>query len=87
LTPMKRKSATQHRNSFYTDGELNAIIDAFLHPLAKRDPRFLLLDGVLHGFVERNPSESVLKFIKYNSFRLLEQTVLRQKTHPRKFNR
>jgi hypothetical protein len=67
LTSTKRQSVTQIRNSLYTDGELNAIIDAFMHPLAKRDPRLLVLDGILHGIVEQNPSKSVRKFIKYET--------------------
>jgi hypothetical protein len=84
---MRRKSARHPRNSFYTNGELNSIIDSFMHPLTKRDPRFLLVDGLLHGFVERNPGESVLKFIRYDSFKLMEQIILRQKTYNRKLER
>jgi hypothetical protein len=40
----------------YSRGEVNRIIDAFIHPLARHEIAFLLLDGVLHAAVERNPS-------------------------------
>jgi hypothetical protein len=49
----------------YSIGELNQLIDAFVHPLAKREPWFLVVDGFLHAIVERNPPESVLKFMRY----------------------
>jgi len=50
----------------YTTGELNKTVDALLHPLAKVDPWFLVLDGVVHGLIERTPSETVAKFIQHN---------------------
>jgi hypothetical protein len=50
----------------YTAGELNKTVDAFLHPLAKVDPWFLVLDGILHGLIEGTPSEPVVKFIQHN---------------------
>jgi hypothetical protein len=84
LTSTRRKSAPHQRKTFYSNGELNAIIDAFMHPLAKRDPRFALLDGILHGLVERNPSESVRKFVKYDSSRLLEQIIRHHNGRKRK---
>ncbi len=67
-----RKSA-RRRKHLYTTGELNRFIDAVCHPLAKIDPSFLLLDGLLHGVVERNPPESVMKFIHHNLPTLLEE--------------
>jgi hypothetical protein len=57
----------------YTTGELNKRVDALLHPLAKADPAFLVVDGVLHGIIEQNPPESVLKFFHHNLPKLLWQ--------------
>jgi hypothetical protein len=60
----RRKSRSLARP--YTKGELNETVDAFLHPLARVDPSFLVIDGVIHGFVERNPPETVAEFVQYN---------------------
>jgi hypothetical protein len=57
----------------YTTGELNKTVDALLHPLADLDPAFLVLDGVIHGIIEQNPPESILKFIHHNLPRLLSE--------------
>jgi hypothetical protein len=42
------------------------MVDALQHLLAKVDPWFLVLDGVLHGLIERNPSETVVKYVQHN---------------------
>jgi len=68
---LARRKRNRNLSRSYTTGELNRTIDALLHPLAKEDPAFLVVDGVLHGIVERNPSESVLKFIHHNLPKLL----------------
>ncbi len=39
----------------YSTGELNRLMDALFHPLAKNSPHFFILDGILHGFIEQNP--------------------------------
>ena len=54
-------------------GKLNKFIDDVLHPFFKVDPAFILLDGFLHGLVERNPSESTRKFLVYNLPKLIKQ--------------
>ncbi len=64
-----------HQKTIYTPGELNKLLDAFLHPLAKTSPDLLILDGVLHGIIERNPPESVMKFIEYSLPELLSRLV------------
>ena len=62
---VRRKTArTLHRP--YTTGELNKTVDDLCHPLAEIDPTFLIIDGLLHGIIEQNPPESILKFIHYN---------------------
>jgi hypothetical protein len=53
-------------------------VDAFLHPLVKLDPSFLIIDALLHGIVEQNPPESLAKFIKYNLPRLLDKLAQRE---------
>jgi hypothetical protein len=55
------------------------LVDAFLHPPAKTKPELLILDGILHGIIERNPSESVMKFIEYSLPELLSRLVRIQK--------
>jgi hypothetical protein len=55
----------------YTVGELNRLIDALVHPLAKHHPEFLIVDGIIHGVIEKNPPESAVKFIQHNLPKLL----------------
>jgi len=57
----------------YTKGELNKLIDSLCHPFWKTNKSFVLVDGLLHAMVEQNPPESVMKFIKYNLPKLLEE--------------
>jgi hypothetical protein len=47
---------------------------------AKLDPAFLLLDGLLHGIIEQNPPESILKFIHYNLPKLASQLMRSRRT-------
>jgi hypothetical protein len=56
------------------------MVDALLHPLAKVDPWFLVLDGVLHGLIERNPSETVVKFIQHNLPTLISELSTKRKS-------
>jgi len=51
---------------FYTKGEVNAVIDALVHPWIKRYPWLVFVDGVLHALNEQNPEKSLQKFLKYN---------------------
>ena len=55
----------------YTKGDINKIIDSVMHPLARQHPFFEFIDGLLHALNERNPEESVAKFIRYNLPKLL----------------
>ena len=61
MTPHSKRSVV------YTKGELNQVIDSLIHPLAKKDPRFILLDGIFHAIIEENPTESIMKFLRYNA--------------------
>lgn len=55
----------------------------FLHPLTEQNPCFTILDGLLHAVIEQDPSESVRKFIKYDSPKLLEQIIREGQTRRR----
>ena len=50
---------------------MNAIIDSLIHPLTKRSPVYWIADGLLHGAVEQDPLITVLKFIAYDSPKLV----------------
>ena len=64
---MSRKKKRKRRSGkLYTQGELNSLIDAIVHPFYKQQEGLRLLDGLLHGLVEQNPQVSVKKFVKYN---------------------
>jgi hypothetical protein len=43
-----------------------------LHPLAKQNPTLMIVDGFIHGVIEGNPRESVMKFVRYNLFKVVE---------------
>jgi len=68
-----RRKASRSLARLYTKGELNKTVDALLHPLGKVDLWFLVIDGVIHGLIERNPPETVAKFVQYNLPRLLAE--------------
>ena len=67
---LKRK---RRRKTTYSLGELNELIDAVCHPLAANDKRFYVVDGFLHFLVERDPPQSVRKFVKYNLPKILKE--------------
>jgi hypothetical protein len=64
--PRKKKRTRKNRATPYTVGEINKLIDGLIHPLAEKDRAFILVDGVIHALNERNPPESLRKFMKYN---------------------
>jgi len=43
----------------------NKLIDQLIHPIARKDPRFWLLDFGLHCLIERNVRQSLGKAAKY----------------------
>ena len=69
---IKRRKKRKTKTS-YSPGELNRLIDAVVHPLSQTDKRFFLLDGFLHGLVERDPPQTVRKFVRYNLVEILKQ--------------
>ena len=63
------------RKTPYSKGQLNFIIDSFLHPLAKKEAKIptLLLDTCLHALAEQNLKESYPKFLKYTLPEIIEE--------------
>jgi hypothetical protein len=66
------------RRRQYSKGELNRLIDDLVHPLSDRSPELMILDAVLHGFVEQNPQETVLKFLRYSLPKIIREVTSRQ---------
>jgi hypothetical protein len=67
-----RKSKKQ-----YSKGDANKLIDALLHPLFDSRPELMILDSVLHGLVEQNPTETTWKFIRYNLPKIIKKSTKR----------
>jgi hypothetical protein len=72
-TGRKKKTTKGKRKALYNKFEKNKLIDAAVHPLADQHWAFILADGFLHALNEDNPSESFLKFLKYNAPELLKR--------------
>jgi len=70
---MKNRLERKRTRTIYTKGEINRLIDSLCHPLSKTSPAMLIIDGFLHGLVERNPPLSVRKFLKHNVPMLIEE--------------
>jgi len=63
---VKKKMTKTHKRRTYSAGELNRLVDDFIHPLYKRSEWFRMADAVLHGLVEKNVEVTVKKFARYN---------------------
>jgi hypothetical protein len=68
---LTRKNSAASRQ-LYTPGELNRLVDAILHPLARHNPSLMLLDGLIHSVIEKNPKQSVVKFVQYDLPKVVE---------------
>ena len=62
----RKQSAKRNRRKPYTKGELNALVDSFLHPLFREHPVFMVIDEIAHALIEQNPRESAVKFVRYS---------------------
>jgi hypothetical protein len=64
----KKKAGRRTRKSKknYTVGQINKIIDSFVHPFYEKSQWFRLVDGAFHAFVEGDLSVSTQKFVRYN---------------------
>ena len=65
LMNMKKKDLKKQRLP-YSVGEINVLIDRFIHPLYRKNQSFRLLDGLLHFLNEQDPKNSIEKFAYYN---------------------
>jgi hypothetical protein len=63
---MPAKKPNRKRRKPYSAGELNRLVDSFIHPFYREHEGLRLLDGLLHGLIEQNPPASLKKFIHYN---------------------
>jgi hypothetical protein len=75
-TPKKPKKTSKP----ITAGQLNKLIDVFVHPLFKRDERYIWFDGFLHALVEQDPQVSIKKFAKYNLPKLVKRKPTKKRT-------
>jgi hypothetical protein len=69
---MKKRRKKRHL-ALYTTGELNKIIDSFIHPFFGKENSFIILDGAVHALLEKDVPKSAGKFIKYNLPQLLKR--------------
>jgi hypothetical protein len=83
---LKGKKTTRKTPRPITTGQLNRLIDVFVHPLFKKDERYIWLDGLLHGLAERDPQASIGKFAKYSVPILLKRKPTRKAHRRRKRN-
>jgi len=60
------RSRRKRRGIKVTKGDLNRLIDDIFHRHFSENVGFIIVDGLLHAVVERNPEESVSKFVRYN---------------------
>jgi len=69
MLPKRRKTGP------YTKGEINRLIDSFLHPhmRGERKASVVILDAVAHALVEQDPGKSFRSFVKYGLPKLLEE--------------
>ena len=73
----KKGTRKKKRNAHYSKGEINKLVDGLIHPLAKADKSYILLDGLLHALNERNPPQSLRKFMKYDLPEIVKATALK----------
>lgn len=62
----KKKARKPRKNRPYSVGQVNRLIDDFVHPFYEESEWVRLADGVLHGLVEGNARASTKKFVRYN---------------------
>lgn len=70
------------RKAELSKGDLNRIVDSILHPLAKKDSRYVWLDAAFHGLVEQNVSETMRKFCIYTLPNLMKSAGKKNLKHP-----
>lgn len=63
-------------------GQLNKIVDTLAHPYFEEYPVLILIDGAVHGLIERNVRTSIRKFVKYNAPLILKELLKKRKRQP-----
>lgn len=63
---MKERGKRKRRGIKVTKGGLNRLIDDIFHRRFSENVGFVIVDGLLHAVVERNPEESARKFVRFN---------------------
>lgn len=64
----------------YTKGQLNKALDSILHPLFQTNEGYIVLDSLLHAAIEKNPSSSIRKFVRYNLPIILQQSTRKRRS-------
>jgi len=81
---LPRYSKSRKRRSYYSKGKLNRIIDGLIHPLFDRSPAFIIVDVVLHGLIEQNPTETTVKFIRFSLPKIIREIMEKEHRSARK---
>ena len=63
----------RRKNRIYSTGDYNKMVDLILHPLARKDVRVWVLDGLIHSLLEQDPAMSAKKFVHFNLPEILNQ--------------
>ena len=75
----------RRKRAGYSDGEINALVDGFIHPKARKDISWWAVDGLLHALVEGDPKVSAEKFVRFNMPKIIAQvTGIKYTKRPRK---
>jgi ATP-dependent RNA circularization protein (DNA/RNA ligase family) len=75
----KKQPPRSRKKAPYTTGQLNSLIDDVCHPFFNENPGFILVDGILHGMVEKDPPESFRKFVRYNLPQIVKEIARKRK--------
>jgi hypothetical protein len=67
-----------------TKGDLNRLIDDIFHKRFSENVGFVIVDGLLHAVVERNPDESIRKFVRFNVPVLIREMAHKRRVKGRK---
>ena len=70
-----------------TTGQLNKVIDVFVHPLFKKDERYIWFDGFLHALIEQDSQVSVKKFAQYSLPKLVKRKPAKRKPAKKRTDR
>ena len=69
----KKKTSKKKTGRLYSKGQLNFLIDDAIHPLTNKSAGFVLVDEILHMWVEMDPKASLEKFVRYNLPKLIKK--------------